>query len=83
MRKNVFSNVMRVVWNQMYIPKNSRQIFRYPHFCFETWNTAAKACGRLDQCFPTSGSRSISKFYSFLLDREIFALSLRNKYATM
>jgi len=31
----------------------------------------------------SGGSRSISKCYSFLLDREIIALSLRNKYATM
>ena len=43
----------------------------------------------LAECFSTSGSRpiggsrSISKCYSFLLDREIIALSLRNKYATM
>jgi len=31
----------------------------------------------------SGGSRSISKCYSFLLDREIIALSLRNKYATV
>ena len=31
----------------------------------------------------SGGSQSISKCYSFLLDREIIVLSLRNKYATM
>jgi len=73
LQDDIFSKCTKMLWNKL-------------HTSCTLYTSASQPVGHdplVGREAISGGSRSISKCYSFLLDREIIALSLRNKYATM